>query len=155
MKHISIKSAIGVFLLFAVQAASADLYYTYGVYISTVHNEVRANVTGISYIVDEMERVDVSASLYVDDVIDISLSGNSNSCHRVLNETIQCHTRASHSPISAGCKYCGDFRIRSFRNDESNPNNPPDWVIYETVDKTDCETAPSGGGGGGGGGQIP
>ena len=127
MKFNQIKAVVGICLLFTMKTASADLSYLYGVYISTVHDEVRANVSGLSYLADEMDRVDVFAWLYVDDLIDIDRADNNNSCLRISTETISCHTRASYSPVSAGCKYCGDFRIQSLRNNETNPNNPPDW----------------------------
>lgn len=134
-------------LLSMMHSALAESFLT-STWIVEPTQTVRSSGVVTVTAVDEVDRMDVELSLYLDDLIDIELDYSPKTCLYVSPST-SCSVSASYSPYTLGCKYCGDFSYDLLSNNESNPANPPNWQVVDSGGGEVCATAPTGGGGGG------
>lgn len=143
---------VGVCLLVGTQPSYASLTYFYNIiFDGGVGGFVEGPATGISTLVDEIDRVDVTGLLYVTLAgSDTELDYKEKTCLRQGTETLVCSVRTFDSPTTQNCKYCNAPTFMTYRNQESNPNNPPDWELIEsytdpnTVVDPACGKPPSG-----------
>ena len=116
----------------------------YSTWVLVNQDEVRSFTRATVETEDELDTAVVEVLLYYKGpVFDGYLDDDDDICV-YQGSAVTCNALALHSPLSAGCEYCGDHRIRGYRSGQEV------WNFEDTT----CDTAPAGGGGGGGGG-IP